>query len=62
MDGYELARQLRERPGLAEVPVVALTGYGQASDRDRTRAAGFVEHLVKPIDLQRLHELVGRFV
>jgi signal transduction histidine kinase len=62
MDGYELARQLRERPGLAGVPVVALTGYGQASDRDRTRAAGFVEHLVKPIDLQRLHELVGRFV
>jgi signal transduction histidine kinase len=62
MDGYELARQLRERPGLAAVPVVALTGYGQASDRDRTKAAGFVEHLVKPIDLQRLHELVGRFV
>ena len=62
MDGYELARQLRERPGLAGVPVVALTGYGQASDRDRTKAAGFVEHLVKPIDLQRLHELVGRFV
>jgi CheY-like chemotaxis protein/anti-sigma regulatory factor (Ser/Thr protein kinase) len=62
MDGYELARRLRERPGLAEVPVIALTGYGQASDRDRTKAAGFVEHLVKPIDLQRLHELVGRFV
>jgi signal transduction histidine kinase len=62
MDGYELARRLRERPGLAGVPVVALTGYGQASDRDRTKAAGFVEHLVKPIDLQRLHELVGRFV
>jgi CheY-like chemotaxis protein/anti-sigma regulatory factor (Ser/Thr protein kinase) len=62
MDGYELARRLRERPGLAEVPVVALTGYGQASDRDRTKAAGFSEHLVKPIDLQRLHEVVGRFV
>ncbi len=61
MDGYELARRLREQPGLAGVPVVALTGYGQASDRERTREAGFVEHLVKPIDLKRLTDVVGRF-
>jgi len=61
MDGYELARRLREHPNLAGVAVVALTGYGQPSDRQRTRDAGFAEHLVKPIDLQRLDELVGRF-
>jgi CheY-like chemotaxis protein len=61
MDGYELVRRLREDPTLARVPVLALTGYGQASDRDRTRAAGFVDHLVKPIDLRRLHDIVGRY-
>jgi signal transduction histidine kinase len=61
MDGYELVRRLREDPTLARVPVLALTGYGQASDRDRTRAAGFADHLVKPIDLQRLHDIVGRY-
>jgi PAS domain S-box-containing protein len=48
MDGYELARRLRlGNPGLR---LVAVTGYGQAEDRERSRAAGFQEHLVKPID------------
>ena len=61
MDGYELVRRLRERPGLAELPVIALTGYDQAPERDRTCEAGFVEYLVKPIDLQQLHAIVGRF-
>ncbi|HSN29013.1 MAG TPA: ATP-binding protein, partial [Kofleriaceae bacterium] len=61
MDGYELARRLHAQPGLSGVPVVALTGYGQASDRERTREAGFVEHLVKPIDLKRLTDVVGRY-
>jgi CheY-like chemotaxis protein len=58
MDGYELARRLRARsPALA---LVALTGFGLASDRDQARAAGFQEHLVKPIDLEAVEELVGR--
>jgi signal transduction histidine kinase len=48
MDGYELARRLRlGNPGLR---LVAVTGYGQAQDRERSRSAGFQEHLVKPID------------
>jgi PAS domain S-box-containing protein len=51
MDGYELAAHLRTIPGLPEVQLVALTGYGQESDRQKTRAAGFLHHLVKPVDL-----------
>jgi len=49
MDGYELARALRER--LPAVKLVALTGYGQASDRARSEAAGFDAHLVKPVSI-----------
>jgi signal transduction histidine kinase len=52
MDGYELARRLRERvPG---VQLVALTGYGQPSDRSRAHEAGFDDHFVKPVDVAAL--------
>jgi len=54
VDGYELARRLRAEPGWPDVRLIALTGYGTATDRDRTRAAGFHEHLVKPADLTAL--------
>ena len=52
MDGYQLADRLRTVPGLAHLRLVALTGYGQESDRARTRRAGFQTHLVKPVDLE----------
>jgi CheY-like chemotaxis protein len=55
MDGYELAARLRELPGGDHLRLIALTGYGQASDRQRARAAGFDAHLVKPIDLDTLN-------
>jgi signal transduction histidine kinase len=58
MDGYELARRLREQPELDKTKLFAITGYGQESDRERSRAAGFQEHLVKPIDLARLATLI----
>ncbi len=48
MDGYEVARQLRLRPG-SRVTLIALTGWGQQQDRDRTADAGFDAHLVKPV-------------
>ena len=48
MDGYEVARRLRERPEFEETLLVALTGWGQEADRERSRAAGFDHHLVKP--------------
>lgn len=57
MSGYEAARRLREQPWGQEMLLVALTGWGQAEDKQRTKAAGFDHHLVKPAepsDLQRL--------
>jgi signal transduction histidine kinase len=58
MDGYELLRELRVRPATAEVPVLALSGFDQAEDARRTQAAGFSAHLSKPIELERLLEVV----
>ena len=51
MDGYELARRIRQSGSHAGVRLVALTGYGQGKDRLRALEAGFDEHLVKPVDL-----------
>jgi CheY-like chemotaxis protein len=59
MDGYEVARRMRRDPELAPVRLVAVTGYGQASDRRRAREAGFDEHVVKPIDLDALPGLLA---
>jgi PAS domain S-box-containing protein len=50
MDGYELARRLRADPGWRTIRLIAVTGYGQPSDRAQTEAAGFEAHLVKPVD------------
>lgn len=58
MDGYELGRRLRGVPGLEHLPLVALTGYGQARDRQRSQAAGFFAHLVKPVGLDAIGELL----
>ena len=57
MDGYELARRLRARGGIR---LVAVTGYGQPSDHERSRAVGFDAHLVKPIELGELARLLDR--
>lgn len=54
MDGCQLAVRLRALPGLAQVRLIALTGYSQAADRQRTRDAGFADHLVKPVELRTL--------
>jgi CheY-like chemotaxis protein len=59
MDGYELARRLQDTAGLSHVPLIAVTGYGQEQDRQRSAAAGFVAHLVKPVDITQLLELVA---
>jgi CheY-like chemotaxis protein len=49
MDGYEVARRLRALPGLEDVTLIALTGYGQHDDLERARQAGFDHHLLKPV-------------
>jgi signal transduction histidine kinase len=59
MDGYEVARRLRLRPELAGVRLIAVTGYGQAEDQQRARAAGFDDHLIKPVDLMRLRTIIA---
>ena len=58
MDGYELARQLRARGALSALRLVALTGYGQDKDRERSREAGFDAHLVKPVDQKLLESTI----
>jgi CheY-like chemotaxis protein len=54
MDGYELALRLRELRPASALRLIALTGYGQESDRERGRQVGFDLHLVKPVDLDTL--------
>ena len=59
LDGYETCRLLREQPWGGAVVVIALSGYGQQEDRQRTQAAGFDGHLVKPVDLGALLALLA---
>ena len=59
MDGYELAVHLREIPELNGMKLVALTGYGQESDRQRSREAGFDHHLVKPVDFTAVESVLA---
>jgi len=60
MDGYELAKRVREQ--LAEVKLVAMTGYGQESDRERARHAGFQAHLTKPVNVDVIAQLVETLI
>jgi signal transduction histidine kinase len=60
LDGYEVARRIRAQPWGRGITLVALTGWGQDSDRRRSGEAGFDSHLVKPLDLDKLTELLGR--
>jgi PAS domain S-box-containing protein len=59
-NGYEVARQLRQRPEGAAMFLVAATGWGQETDRERARVAGFDLHMTKPIDFARLQEVIAK--
>jgi CheY-like chemotaxis protein len=59
LSGYEVARQLRELPDMTGLLIVALTGYGQESDQQRARAAGFDHHLTKPVEPATLLALLA---
>jgi PAS domain S-box-containing protein len=58
MDGYELARRFAADQELARTRLIAITGYGQERDRERSRQAGFVAHLIKPLDVQVLRSVM----
>ena len=60
MNGYDLAQAIRCDTTLARIILVALTGYGRSEDKAQALAAGFDYHLVKPVDLQALGDLVAR--
>ena len=60
LNGYEVARRLRADHRFEDVTLVALTGYGQQEDFERSRAAGFDHHLVKPVEVAQLQTLLHR--
>jgi len=60
MDGYEVARRLRRDSRLKGLKLIALTGYGQDSDLQRAKEAGFDHHLVKPAGLDKIEELLAK--
>ncbi|MEO7109140.1 MAG: ATP-binding protein [Polyangiaceae bacterium] len=58
MDGYELGKRLHATTNGASCRLIALTGYGQAHDREQSKASGFEAHFVKPVDMKSLLELI----
>ena len=59
LNGFEVAKQLRQQPMLKNVVLVAMTGYGQDSDRKRSQEAGFDHHLVKPGDFGKVLQILA---
>jgi CheY-like chemotaxis protein len=59
LNGYEAARRIRTQPRIERVTLVALSGWGQPEDRRRSKEAGFDAHLLKPVDLAALTELLA---
>ena len=62
LDGFEVMRQIRNTPGLESLTVVAATGYGREEDRARCFAAGFNDHLTKPLDIADLERVLASVV
>ena len=58
LNGYDATRRIRELPWGASITIVALTGWGQESDREQSKAAGCDGHLVKPVSLPDLEKLL----
>jgi CheY-like chemotaxis protein len=59
LDGYEVAKRMRQQPVLQNVVLVAMTGYGQESDRQRAQEAGFDHHLVKPARFEQVEKILA---
>lgn len=61
MDGNELARRLRSQPEMSKAILIAVTGYGQEQDRDAALTAGFDHHFAKPVDSEKISDLLAEF-
>jgi CheY-like chemotaxis protein/nitrogen-specific signal transduction histidine kinase len=59
MNGYQLAEEIRRLPGLRDVTLIAVSGYGQPADKARSQAVGFARHLTKPVDLVELKQILA---
>jgi CheY-like chemotaxis protein len=59
LNGYEVATRIRQQAGLEGIVLVAITGYGQESDRQLAMEAGFDHHLVKPVDFDKVQRLLA---
>jgi CheY-like chemotaxis protein len=62
LNGYEACRRIRQQPGGQDIVLLALTGWGQEEDRQKSKDAGFSGHLVKPVDLSTLTKLLAEFL
>ena len=60
MDGYEVARRLRLEEGFHDAMIIAITGYGQEDGYNHSRAEGFNHHLIKPVQIETLVELLAQ--
>ena len=60
LDGYEVAKRIRQQPTHKNTVLVAMTGYGQESDRQQSKEAGFDHHLVKPADFGKVLEILAK--
>ncbi|HEU5309878.1 MAG TPA: ATP-binding protein, partial [Candidatus Eisenbacteria bacterium] len=58
LNGYELARRIRELPRAERITLIAVTGWGQENDRERAREAGFDRHMIKPVEPEQIHEIL----
>jgi CheY-like chemotaxis protein len=59
LDGCEVCRRVRQQPWAGRTLLVAVTGWGQAADRQRSQDAGFDAHLVKPVDIPALEQVIA---
>jgi PAS domain S-box-containing protein len=59
LNGYDACRRIRQQPGAKDIAIIALSGYGQEEDRRRSKEAGFDQHLVKPMELPTLEQVLA---
>jgi two-component system, cell cycle response regulator DivK len=62
MDGYTVAEELRKNPAIADVPIVAVTSYAMAGDRERILEAGCISYIEKPINPETFHLEITQFL